>query len=158
MLKTLCRQNYLWLQHFKIDKEWIFNPTCLLWSMGRNVNFFFLRFDRLFGPLRITYIIIEEWTSNRFDKCYFTLLNTHIYYGDSWYINQLTNDGDSWYIHQLPRLFQWGSWTISSSFSTKFQELYIPPPHRPPFWVQLPSCATTHYLSIYLSLLLQYLK
>ena len=115
-------------------------------KLSKTPNLDFLRFDRLFGPLRITCIIIEEWTSNRFDKCYFTLLNTHIYYGDSWYINQLTNDGDSWYIHQLPRLFQWGSWTISSSFSTKFQVLYIPPPHRLPFWEQLPSCATTHHL------------
>ena len=64
-----------------------------------------LNYDHLFGPLRITYIIIEEWTSNRFDTCYFTLLNRHIYYGDSWYIHQLTNDGDSLYIHQLPSLF-----------------------------------------------------
>ena len=65
----------------------------------------FLKVDHLFGPLRITCIIIEEWTNKRFDTCYFTLLHRHIYYGDSWYIHQLTYDGDSWYIHQLPSLF-----------------------------------------------------
>ena len=50
-----------------------------------------LKFDQLFGPLRITCIIIEEWSSNRFDTCYFTLLHIHIYYGDSWYSHQLTH-------------------------------------------------------------------
>ena len=53
----------------------------------------------LFGPFRITFIIIKDWTSNRLDTVYFLL---------TWNFK----DGDSWYIPPAPTYFNetWDSW------------------------------------------------